>query len=231
MLKTFGKEINLDKSRRLSISYRTMIRKAFPFLAIILLAGVQTRAQELQYSAGPFPWNSEPTGVSFENLSLYSLNGQYNLDGDWYHSDNEEGWVTLEKAFTSTEGGSYESWILATFTPDGVSFDIYNGQETPAWKKYTYSGEGYANLNLEGYYEWKIGENGYNDWVSTPPPYPVVESLNLGESMTGQGYITSYIPEADFSFVENTSNGAFFSEAKELNLNLEFIDGRWAPKK
>jgi hypothetical protein len=198
-------------------------------IGLIFLAQPQSFAQQPQYPTGPFPWNGEPSGVSFSDLSIYTPDKEYNLSGDWYHSDNEEGWVTLEKAFSSSEGGSYDSWVLATFTGSGLELFI-NDTEGSNAKKYVYSGSKLSELTLSGYYEWKIGGGGYNDWVSTEPPYPIAENLNLGESMTGHDYIQSYIPEADFSFIASTSNDPFASEAKELNLNLEFQNGLWVPK-
>jgi hypothetical protein len=208
------------------------MKKILTHLSIAMLTTAGALSQQIQYPSGPFPWNEAPTGVSFSNLTLYSISGEYNLGGDWYHSDNEDNWLTLEKAYSSTEGGSHDSWILTTFTENGVDFDIYNGAETPTWKKYKYVGPSLSELELDGYYEWKIGPNGYNDFVPTPPPFPVVATLNLGESMAGQDYIKSYLPNADFSFpIVEGSTEAFINEAKELNIGLTFEDGQWVPER
>jgi len=181
-------------------------------------------AQSPQYPSS-FPWNGEPTGVSFSNTTIYTGDKEYNLGGNWYFSDSEEGWLTLEKPYTPTENGAYESWVLATVTDNNVEFFI-NDVHNSVHKKYVYSGDKLSELSLNGYYEWKIGDNGYNDWILTPPPFPVSQSLNLGSSMTGQEYVNSFLPTADFSYIEPTSS-VIIKNAQELSIGLKFEDGKW----
>lgn len=156
---------------------------------------------------------------------VFTPDKEYDLGGDWYFSDSEGGWLTLEKAFTSSENGNYESWVLATVSDNSVEFfinDIYGSIQ----RKYVYSGPKLSELTLEDHYEWKIGPSGYNDWVPTPPPFPVSQDLNLGASMSGQEYISSFLPNTDFSYIEPTSS-VIIKNAQELSIGLKFEDGKW----
>lgn len=195
-------------------------------LSLSIFSVANLLAQTPQYPSS-FPWNGEPTGVSFSNTTIYTGDKEYSLSGDWYFSDSEEGWLTLEKPYTSTENGAYESWVLATVTDNNVEFFI-NDIHGSVQKKYVYSGDKLSELTLDGYYEWKLGDNGYNDWILTPPPFPVNQNLNLGSSMTGQAYINSFLPNADFSYTEQSSTmDIIVEQAKELNIGLKFEDGKW----
>lgn len=211
----------------MAIDYITPRMKTLTLLLFICINSVANLlAQSPQYPSS-FPWNGEPTGVSFSNTTIYTGDKGYNLGGNWYFSDSEEGWLTLEKPYTSTEASPYESWVLATITDTSVEFFI-NDIHSSVQKKYVYSGDKLSELTLNGYYEWKMGNSGHNDWVLTPPPFPINQNLNLGSSMTGQEYINSFLPNANFSYTEqNSSMDIVIEKAKELNIGLTFEDGKW----
>jgi hypothetical protein len=201
----------------------------FLFLSLSSVGITNLPSQTPQFPSS-FPWwNTEPTGVSFPNISVYGPDKEYDLGGEWYYTDSEEGWITLEKPFSSQEGGNYESWVLATITDSGVDFfinDIYDSTQ----RTYKYRGSKLSDLTLEGHYEWKMGPNGYNEDVLTPPLYPVVQTLNLGalNQQTGQDYLNSFLPNADFSYTEESPTLNIIKQnATKLTIGLKYENGNW----
>jgi len=226
-------------AHRISTHLSLLIKSLFLGLLLLSNAASQAQSPAPQFPAGPFPWNNEACGVSLNNLSIYTPDKEYSLNGQWYYNDSEPGWVTIEKAFASSEGGVYDSWVLATFTESGVEFYI-DGTSGESGKKYIYSGENLANLSLQGYYVWDMGPHGYYEWIQNPSPFPVPETLNLGESMEGQDYIQSYLPNASFlapaqttsspnETVKEPNKGSTTQQALDLTIDLKFQEGAWAP--
>jgi hypothetical protein len=207
------------------------MKKTILALSIFISLGNPLFSQQTQFAAPPNPWSTNPTGVSFTELNFQTPDKSFNLEGNWYYNDSESGILTLEKPYSSTQGGAPERNIIAQIMGSQVDFIIQPiGNDEPTGL-FRYTGSKLSDLQFQGYFEFGMGPSGYGDWIPVPLTNSPPSILNLGKDMLGQSYILNYLPSADFSYPEDINNtSAYFEEAQALNIDLEFTGGTWVPK-
>jgi hypothetical protein len=147
---------------------------------------------------------SPPSVINFEGLPAAVMNGEYTLDPSTLETlDAGTSWLTLS---TRYNGPNPDGYLYITTYPPGLPHPFV-GSEV-----YFHDGLYELIIKLDGTSVQMSGHDANGDWVT-------YNSDEWAATYDGGGFGPAYVPVS----------AGVINAAKELNLGLEYQDGKWVP--